>query len=308
MRVTVSIDIMPRHIQLAAVILAGISILILGGSNTLPILRTPQGALPLVIGPLVGPATEFAQFIAIGPENRVPQRHRAYGIAAYVAFVAACNTAVARYYSSPNVKAMVQGLCSALRGEAPVPDFMSLDEQDMDDVLALVLTAFMSASLSVFTLALGLDLVGPWSGLRTFHFTSAIAFLIMPAIKYTDVRTWAEATLQGENLQFVLVGLIWWVASSLVTTVRNRRKLARRMIAHRQLAQQLGIDGSVGSQSEWGQNAHADAAHDAADEGSEAHLSKSVLAFSLTLALYGPLLKAFDLPAGSPVFGLSSVI
>ena len=38
------------------------------------------------------------------------------------------------------------------------------------------------------------------------------------------------------------------------------------------------------------------------------HLSKSVLAFSLTLALYGPLLKAFDLPAGSPVFGLSSVI
>ena len=179
MRVTVSIDIMPRHIQLAAVILAGISILVL--FDTLPILRTPQDALPLVIGPLVGPATEFAQFIAIGPENRVPQRHRGYGIAAYVAFVAVCNTVVARYYSSPNVKAAVQGLCSALRGEAPVPDFMSLDAQDMDELLALVLTAFMSASLSVFTLALGLDLAGPWSGLRTYHFTTAIAFLIMPA-------------------------------------------------------------------------------------------------------------------------------
>ena len=38
------------------------------------------------------------------------------------------------------------------------------------------------------------------------------------------------------------------------------------------------------------------------------HLIKSALAFSLTLALYGPLLKAFDLPAGSPVFALSSVI
>ena len=35
-------------------------------------------------------------------------------------------------------------------------------------------------------------------------------------------------------------------------------------------ASRLGIDGSVGSQSEWGQNAHVDAAHVAADEGSEA--------------------------------------
>ena len=32
-------------------------------------------------------------------------------------------------------------------------------------------------------------------------------------------------------------------------------------------ASRLGIDGSVGNQ--WGQNAHADAAHDAADDGSE---------------------------------------
>ena len=32
-------------------------------------------------------------------------------------------------------------------------------------------------------------------------------------------------------------------------------------------ANRLGIDGSVGNQ--WGQNAHADAAHDAADDGSE---------------------------------------
>ena len=38
------------------------------------------------------------------------------------------------------------------------------------------------------------------------------------------------------------------------------------------------------------------------------HLLKSALAFSLTLALYGPVLKAFDLPTGSPVFALSSVI
>ena len=184
MRVTVSIDIMPRHIQTAGVILAGISILVLCGSNSLPILKSPPDAL-YVIGPLVAPATEFAQFIAIGPENRLPQRHRAYGIAAYVAFVAVCNQAVARYYSSPNVRAVVQDLCSALRGEAPVPDFTFLDEQEMDELTALMSASFMSASLSVFTLLLALDLVGPWSGLRTFHFMCAIAILIMPAIKYT---------------------------------------------------------------------------------------------------------------------------
>eukprot|EP00964_Phaeocystis_antarctica_P165444 scaffold145467_cov96-Phaeocystis_antarctica.AAC.1 len=38
------------------------------------------------------------------------------------------------------------------------------------------------------------------------------------------------------------------------------------------------------------------------------HLLKSALAFSLTLALYGPVLKAFDLPTGSPVFALSSAL
>ena len=193
MRVTVSIDIMPRHIQTAGVILAGISILVLCGSNSLPILKSPPDAL-YVIGPLVAPATEFAQFIAIGPENRLPQRHRAYGIAAYVAFVALCNQAVARYYSSPNVRAVVQDLCSALRGEAPVPDFTFLDEQEMDELTALMSASFMSASLSVFTLLLALDLVGPWSGLRTFHFMCAIAILIMPAIKYTAKTPYMAST------------------------------------------------------------------------------------------------------------------
>ena len=76
-------------------------------------------------------------------------------------------------------------------------------------------------------------------------------------------------------------------------------------------ASRLEIDGPVGGR--WGQNA----ADPADDEKAESppflsprarHLLKSALAFSLTLALYGPVLKAFDLPAGSPVFALSSVI
>ena len=76
-------------------------------------------------------------------------------------------------------------------------------------------------------------------------------------------------------------------------------------------ASRLEIDGPVGGR--WGQNA-ADPADDEMAESPPflspcaRHLLKSALAFSLTLALYGPVLKTFDLPAGSPVFALSSVI
>ena len=77
------------------------------------------------------------------------------------------------------------------------------------------------------------------------------------------------------------------------------------------VASRLEIDGPVGGR--WGQNA-ADPADDEMAESPPflspraRHLLKSALAFSLTLALYGPVLKAFDLPTGSPVFALSSVI
>lgn len=276
----------------------------------MPLLRS-ENALH-VVGVFVAPITEFAQFIAIGPENSVPQRYRACGIAAYVAFFAVSNSACSRYYATPHVHAMLQDVYATLRGEAPSSDVRQLGIQQMEELVCFVPTAFMTASLGVFTLGLGLDLIGPWTALRTFHFMSGIAYLIAPAAKYPDVRTWAEASWQGENPYHIMLGLAWAIAA-LVTTVRNRRRLARRMIAHRPLAEQLEIEGHLGNQ--WGQNAHAlpaDAAAD--DEGAESalkrspHLMKSALAFSLTLALYGPLLMAFDLPAGSPVFALSSVI
>mgnify|MGYP004220863655 CR=1 FL=1 len=38
------------------------------------------------------------------------------------------------------------------------------------------------------------------------------------------------------------------------------------------------------------------------------HFAKSAFAASITLALYGPLLQALDLPAGSPIFSLASLI
>jgi len=307
MEITLRVDIMPRHIRTAGVILAGVIIVVLCGSNSLPLLRS-QNALH-VVGPFVAPVTEFAQFIAIGPENSVPQRYRACGIAAYVAFFAVSNAACSRYFATPYVTAVLQDLYAALRGEAPSPLVNQLGVQQIEELVCFVPTVFMSACLGVFTLALGLDLVGPWTIIRTFHFISGFGFLISPLLKYPDVRTWAEAAWRGENPHHTIMGLTWAVTATLVTTVRNRRSLARRMIAHHQLAQQLEIDGPVGNP--WGQKAHADAAD---EEGAESapklspHLIKGALAFSLTLALYGPLLKAFDLPAGSPVFALSSVI
>ena len=182
MEVTLRIDIMPRHIRTAAVILAGTFILILCGSSSLPLLRS-QNALH-VVGPFVAPITEFAQFIAIGPENSVPQRYRACGIAAYVAFFAVSNSACSRYYATPHVHAVLQDVYATLRGEAPSSDVRQLGIQQMEELVCFVPTAFMSASLGVFTLGLGLDLIGPWTALRTFHFMSGIAYLIAPAAKY----------------------------------------------------------------------------------------------------------------------------
>ena len=77
-------------------------------------------------------------------------------------------------------------------------------------------------------------------------------------------------------------------------------------------ASRLEIDSPVGGQ--WGQNSHTDPA-----EGVKwwsplklspraLHITKSALAASVTLALYGPLLKALDLPFDSPIFAMSSVI
>jgi len=309
MEITLRVDIMPRHIRAAGVILAGVFVFVVCGSNSLPF--RSQNALHIV-GPFVAPLTELAQFIAIGPENSVPQRHRASGMAAYVAFFAVATTACSRYYAAPYVTAVLQGLHAALRGEAPSPDItQQLGAQQIEELICFLPTAFMAASLGVFTLALGLDLIGPWTALRTFHVVSGIVFLVSPAVKYPDVRTWAEATWQGENPSHIILGMSWVITAALLTTVRNRQRLAGRVIAHRQLAAQLEIDGPVGGR--WGQNA----ADPADDEKAESppflsprarHLLKSALAFSLTLALYGPVLKAFDLPTGSPVFALSSVI
>ena len=188
MEITLRVDIMPRHIRTAAVILAGVIILVLCGSNNLPLLRS-QNALQLV-GPFVAPVTEFAQFIAIGPENSVPQRYRACGIAAYVAFFAVSYAACSRCYElcgvqqTPFVTAMLQNLYVALRGEAPSPDVYQLGVQQIEALVCFLPTAFMSASLGVVTLALGLNLVGPWTLIRTFHFISGFGFLISPLVKY----------------------------------------------------------------------------------------------------------------------------
>ena len=188
MEITLRVDIMPRHIRTAAVILAGVIILVLCGSNNLPLLRS-QNALQLV-GPFVAPVTEFAQFIAIGPENSVPQRYRACGIAAYVAFFAVSYAACSRCYElcgvqqTPFVTAMLQNLYAALRGEAPSPDVYQLGVQQIEALVCFLPTAFMSASLGVVTLALGLNLVGPWTLIRTFHFISGFGFLISPLVKY----------------------------------------------------------------------------------------------------------------------------
>eukprot|EP00964_Phaeocystis_antarctica_P065076 scaffold39203_cov74-Phaeocystis_antarctica.AAC.1 len=78
------------------VILAGVVVFVVCGSNSLPF---------HIVGPFVAPLTEFAQFIAIGPDNSVPQRHRASGMAAYVALFAVATAACSRYYAAPYVTA-----------------------------------------------------------------------------------------------------------------------------------------------------------------------------------------------------------
>ena len=182
MEITLRVDIMPRHIRAAGVILAGVFVFVVCGSNSLPF--RSQNALHIV-GPFVAPLTELAQFIAIGPENSVPQRHRASGMAAYVAFFAVATAACSRYYAAPYVTAVLQGLHAALRGEAPSPDItQQLGAQQIEELICFLPTAFMAASLGVFTLALGLDLIGPWTALRTFHVVSGIVFLVSPAVKY----------------------------------------------------------------------------------------------------------------------------
>ena len=133
MEITLRVDIMPRHIRTAGVILAGVIIVVLCGSNSLPLLRS-QNALH-VVGPFVAPVTEFAQFIAIGPENSVPQRYRACGIAAYVAFFAVSNAACSRYFATPYVTAVLQDLYAALRGEAPSPLVNQLGVQQIEELV-----------------------------------------------------------------------------------------------------------------------------------------------------------------------------
>ena len=143
MEITLRVDIMPRHIRAAGVILAGVFVFVVCGSNSLPF--RSQNALHIV-GPFVAPLTELAQFIAIGPENSVPQRHRASGMAAYVAFFAVATAACSRYYAAPYVTAVLQGLHAALRGEAPSSDITQhLGAQQIEELICFLPTTFMAA-------------------------------------------------------------------------------------------------------------------------------------------------------------------
>ena len=45
----------------------------------------------------MAPLGSLAQFAAIGPENRVPSRHRSSGMYAYAVFFGLCNVACAYY-------------------------------------------------------------------------------------------------------------------------------------------------------------------------------------------------------------------
>ena len=58
---------------------------------------------------------------------------------------------------------VLQGLHAALRGEAPPPDVAPQEEsqQQLEELVRFVPAAYMTASLGVSILMIGLDLAGP---------------------------------------------------------------------------------------------------------------------------------------------------
>ena len=156
------IRIFPGHIRAATIVLSIIAVAIMIQHGIVLHIVGPLRFLQRVnvVGPFVAPVTELAQFLAIGPDNHVPQTFRMIGLASYAAFFALANAA-SRTSMTPYVMAVLQGLPASLQGEAPPTP------QQLDELVLVVPMVFMTACLGISTLMLGLDLTGHAVGARS---------------------------------------------------------------------------------------------------------------------------------------------